>query len=101
MSATVISKALQPQRSAADRAPLLRWMIFTGLTIFAATLLWRFGLIRLMIASDRTYISSAICTVATANSRQDHGDAISRARNRPLFSYFPCRIKPAAVLRQE
>jgi hypothetical protein len=53
-------------------------MIFTGLTIFAATLLWRFGLIRLMIAS----------TVATANSRQDHGDAISRARNRPLFSYF-------------
>jgi MotA/TolQ/ExbB proton channel family len=36
-------------------------MIFTGLTIFAATLLWRFGLIRLMIASDRTYISSAIC----------------------------------------
>jgi hypothetical protein len=45
---------------AADRAPLLHWMIFTGLCLFAFVLLWRFGLVRQMIAADRTYISSII-----------------------------------------
>ena len=35
-------------------------MIFTGLSIFAAILLWHYGLIRLMVVSDRTYISSLI-----------------------------------------
>ena len=43
-----------------ERGPLLFWMIFTGLSIFAAVLLWRYGFIRLMVASDRTYISSVI-----------------------------------------
>jgi hypothetical protein len=37
-----------------DRGPLLRWLIFTGLWIFAFVLLWRFGLIKQMIAGDRT-----------------------------------------------
>lgn len=49
-----------PRLTAVDRAPLLHWMIFTGLTIFAMVLLWRFGLIRQMVAADRTYISSVI-----------------------------------------
>ena len=49
-----------PAWSAADRAPLLRWLIFTGATVFAAILLWRYGLIRLMVVSDRTYLSSVI-----------------------------------------
>jgi len=40
--------------------PLLRWMIFTGLTLFAAVLMWRYGWFSLMLASDRTYISSVI-----------------------------------------
>jgi MotA/TolQ/ExbB proton channel family len=44
----------------ADGTPLLRWMIFTGACVFAAVLLWHYGLIHLMIASDRTYISSVI-----------------------------------------
>jgi len=35
-------------------------MIFTGLSIFAVVLVWRYGLIRLMVSSDRTYISSLI-----------------------------------------
>jgi hypothetical protein len=35
-------------------------MIFTGLSIFAAVVLWQYGFIRLMIVSDRTYISSLI-----------------------------------------
>ena len=43
-----------------ERSALLFWMIFTGLSIFAVVLLWRFGLIRLMLTSDRTYISSVI-----------------------------------------
>jgi len=43
-----------------ERGVLLLWMIFTGLSIFAVFLLWRYGLIHLMVASDRTYISSLI-----------------------------------------
>ena len=45
---------------ASDRDALLLWMIFTGLSVFGLVLLWRYGLIDLMIASDRTYISSLI-----------------------------------------
>src|SRR3978361_1955821 len=51
-----------------DRAPLLHWMIFTGLCAFAGVLLWQYGLIRLMVASDRTYISSIICVLYLASS---------------------------------
>src|SRR5215470_6075884 len=47
-------------RDVPDRSALLQWMIFTGLSIFAAILLWQYGLIRLMVVSDRTYISSLI-----------------------------------------
>ena len=45
------------------RGVLLLWMIFTGLSIFAVFLLWRYGLIHLMVASDRTYISSLIAVL--------------------------------------
>jgi hypothetical protein len=41
----------------------LRWLIFTGATVFAAILLWRYGLIRLMVVSDRTYLSSVIALI--------------------------------------
>jgi hypothetical protein len=51
-----------------DRGPLLRWLVFTGLCIFAFVLLWRFGLIRLMVASDRTYLSSLIGLLYVAAS---------------------------------
>ncbi len=47
-------------REAPERGPLLLWMIFTGLSIFAAVLLWRYGFVQLMIVSDRTYISTLI-----------------------------------------
>jgi hypothetical protein len=46
-----------------QRGALLLWMIFTGLTVFAAIVLWRYGLIRLMLVSDRTYISSLIAVL--------------------------------------
>jgi len=62
MSVTTMSSDLATL-SAPDRAPLLHWMIFTGLCAFAGVLLWQYGLIRLMVASDRTYISSIICVL--------------------------------------
>jgi hypothetical protein len=51
-----------------DRGPLLRWLVFTGLCFFAIVLLWRFGLIRQMVASDRTYLSSIIGLLYVAAS---------------------------------
>jgi MotA/TolQ/ExbB proton channel family len=54
--------------SVSDRAPLLRWMIFTGLCAFAGVLLWRYGLIQLMLDSDRTYISAIISLLFIASS---------------------------------
>ena len=62
---TAVALSPEPQRawSGADRAPLLRWLIFTGATVFAAILLWRYGLLRLMVVSDRTYLSSVIALI--------------------------------------
>ncbi|MGA7806109.1 MotA/TolQ/ExbB proton channel family protein [Bradyrhizobium sp.] len=51
-----------------ERGPLLFWMIFTGLSIFAGVLLWRYGLIRLMVRSDRTYLSSIIAVLYVITS---------------------------------
>jgi MotA/TolQ/ExbB proton channel family len=63
MTAVVLSPEPGRAWSAADRAPLLRWLIFTGATVFAAILLWRYGLLRLMVNSDRTYLSSVIALI--------------------------------------
>jgi hypothetical protein len=60
MSATSGAQRASSGIEAPERAALLQWMIFTGLSIFAAVLLWRYGFIRLMVVSDRTYISSVI-----------------------------------------
>ena len=49
-----------PLKETPERSALLQWMIFTGLSIFAAVLLTHYGLVRLMLSSDRTYISSFI-----------------------------------------
>src|SRR5262249_4797003 len=46
-----------------ERGALLQWMIFTGLCIFAVVLLWHYGFVRLMVTSDRTYISSIIAVL--------------------------------------
>jgi len=63
MSAIALSPDREPAAATADGAPLLRWMIFTGACLFATVLLWHYGLIRLMIVSDRTYISSIIAVL--------------------------------------
>jgi len=59
---TTVSRAdIAPSApNTSERDALLFWMIFTGLTVFALVLLWRYGLIDKMVASDRTYISSLI-----------------------------------------
>ena len=57
-----------PSASGADRAPVLRWLIFTGLSLFAAFLLWRYGLIRRMTDADRTYISTVIVVLYICSS---------------------------------
>src|SRR5882757_3616618 len=51
-----------------ERGPLLRWLVFTGLCVFAFVLLWRFGLVRQMVAGDRTYLSSIIALLYVSAS---------------------------------
>ena len=48
--------------------PLLPWLIFTGLSLFAFVLLWYFGLIGRMVASDPTHISLIISLLYVASS---------------------------------
>jgi hypothetical protein len=68
MSAMGGVEAVSSGTEAPDRAALLNWMIFTGLSVFAGVLLWRYGFIRLMVASDRTYISSLIVVLYIVTS---------------------------------
>jgi hypothetical protein len=68
MSARVGAAAASSGPDTAERSVLLIWMIFTGLSIFAVFLLWRYGLIHLMVSSDRTYISSVIAVLYIATS---------------------------------
>src|SRR5215471_13652461 len=51
-----------------DYVPLLRWLIFTGVTLFGIVLAWHFGLVRLMLAADTTHISAVICALYLAVS---------------------------------
>ena len=51
-----------------DYYPLLRWMIFTGVTLFGFALAWRYGLFQLMTAQDRSGISVFICVLYVAIS---------------------------------
>ena len=68
MSAVSSAEIVNPGPDGAERGPLLLWMIFTGLSLFAAVLLWRYGFIHLMVASDRTYISSVIAALYVVTS---------------------------------
>jgi biopolymer transport protein ExbB/TolQ len=54
--------------AARDYFPLLRWMIFTGVTLFGFALAWRYGLFQLMTAQDRSGISVFICILYVAIS---------------------------------
>ena len=50
-------------RLPSDYLPLLRWMIFTGVCVFGFVLAWHFGLIRMMLNGDKTYISVIILSL--------------------------------------
>src|SRR5499433_3406756 len=63
MSTISSAEIALPVAETPERGPLLLWMIFTGLSVFAAVLLWRYGLLHLMLTSDRTYISSVIAVL--------------------------------------
>jgi hypothetical protein len=52
----------------ADHMPLLRWLIFTGICAFAFVLAWHYGLVRMMVNGDRTYISIIISVLYVAAS---------------------------------
>ena len=43
-----------------DHMPLLRWLMFTGVSVFGFVIAWYYGLFHLMLASDKTYISPII-----------------------------------------
>ena len=51
-----------------DHRPLLRWLVFTGVCRFGFVLAWYFGLFRLMLASDKTYISLVILVLYGATT---------------------------------
>src|SRR2546429_1611360 len=63
MSATASAETGSPGTDTSERSVLLLWMIFTGLSVFAVVLLWRYGLLHLMVSTDRTYISSVIAVL--------------------------------------
>ena len=61
MSTTILTPQDRLARtSTSERGPLLNWLIFTGATVFAGVLLWRYGLFSRMIVADHTYITLII-----------------------------------------
>ena len=68
MSRRAISEMNESRVELPGRDPLLPWLIFTGVSLFALVLLWYFGLIERMVVSDRTYISSIIVLLYVASS---------------------------------
>ena len=51
-----------------DYFPLLRWMIFTGVTLFGFAIAWHYRLFQLMTAQDQSGISLFICILYVAIS---------------------------------
>lgn len=60
MSVIAFAPGREPDGATTEHGPFLQWLIFTGACVFAAVVLWEYGLIRLMVVSDRSYISSLI-----------------------------------------
>ena len=56
------------QTESRDFLPLLKWMIFTGVVLFCFWMAWRFGLVQLMLESDKSYISFAVIIIYALTS---------------------------------
>jgi hypothetical protein len=67
-----------------DHLPLLRWLMFTGVSAFGFVLAWYYGLFHLMLVSDKTYISVIIVVLygATCGHCLVRTVAISRETDR-------------------
>jgi len=46
--------------SSSEQMPLLRWLMFTGVSVFGFAVAWHYGLFHLMLANDKTWISAVI-----------------------------------------
>ncbi len=69
-----------------DHLPLLRWLMFTGVSAFGFVLAWHYGLFHLMLASDKTYISvdhHGALRGDLAALPGAHRHDLARARQRP------------------
>ena len=66
-SASVAWPLARPEESR-DHLPLLRWMILAGLVLFGALVLAYFGLIQLMLETDRTHLSTLILGIFALTS---------------------------------
>ena len=97
MTAAVLSPEQRSAWSPSDRAPLLRWLIFTGVTVFAAILLWRYGLVRLMVESDRTYLSSVIALIYVGASLHCLWRTIAVSREGDAGRRMAARIETGAA----
>jgi hypothetical protein len=60
--------------------PVLRWMLFTGVVAFAAVVAWRYGLVRLVAASDRTRIVPVIVGMYGLGSLHNLTRAVALSR---------------------
>ena len=59
---------------------MLRWLLFNGVVVFATVLLWRYGLIRLVVASDRTHIAPVIAALYALTSLHNLARAFALSR---------------------
>ena len=84
-------------RGADAHTPILRWLIFTGATIFAVALLQHYGLLRLMLVSDRTYISTVIIVLYIIASLHCLWRTAATSRQAAAASTAEARISAGAV----
>jgi len=59
---------------------VLRWLLFTGVVVFASVLAWRYGFIRLVAASDRTHITPVIAVLYALTSLHNLSRAVALSR---------------------
>lgn len=64
----MVVRLLGSELAARDYFPLLRWMIFTGVTLFGFAIAWHYRLFQLMTAQDQSGISVLICVLYVAIS---------------------------------
>ena len=57
---TIPSEGVTDSRREDPLMPFYAWLLVTGLVLFGAALLWRYGFFRLVIEADRTWLSIVI-----------------------------------------